>query len=114
MTTPDAVVLVVDDEPLVLKTCTDMLRRSGVLEPYTARNTRSFVAHVRQALAADGRGTSARLREYALGYDWNVTFDRITRFYDAVIEAFQSGRLERLVPEPPERWNTFQVPSTKC
>jgi len=85
----------------------ELLSRSGVLEPYRARDVESFVAHVRKALATADRARSARLREYALGFDWSVSFDRIVHFYGMIIEAHRSDRLERLVPDSPARWSSW-------
>jgi glycosyltransferase involved in cell wall biosynthesis len=84
----------------------ELLRRSGVLTPYRARDAESFVQHVRDALDAKD-AMSRRLREYALGFDWSVSFDRIVHFYGMIIEAYRSDRIERLVPEPPARWTSW-------
>jgi len=83
----------------------ELVRRSGVLEPYRARDGASFVDHLRRHIEATGPSKSDKLRKYALGYDWNVTFDRISRCYDTIVEAHRTGRLERLIPDPPDRWN---------
>ncbi|HEY5565209.1 MAG TPA: glycosyltransferase [Rhodothermia bacterium] len=85
----------------------ELLSRSGVLEPYRARDIESFVAHVRKALATSDRATSDRLREYALQYDWDVAFDRIVSFYGRIIDAHRSGDPDSLIPGPPARWNVW-------
>ncbi|HEX9660367.1 MAG TPA: glycosyltransferase [Rhodothermales bacterium] len=85
----------------------ELLTRSNILEPYRARDRGSFVEHVRAALATADRATSGQLREYALGFDWSVSFDRIVHFYRMIIEAHRSDRIERLVPDPPARWSSW-------
>lgn len=85
----------------------ELLRRSGVLEPYRNRDASSFVDHLRRLLSTDRAPESVRLRQYALTYEWDVAFERITRFYGSVVDAFRTGRLDRLVPEPPDRWNVW-------
>jgi alpha-1,6-mannosyltransferase len=85
----------------------ELLRRSGVLEPYRAHDLSSFVSCLRAVLDRGDRAFAEQLRAYALGYDWNMTFDREWVFYDQIVSAYRSGQVDDLTPPGPERWHTW-------
>jgi alpha-1,6-mannosyltransferase len=88
----------------------ELLRRSGVLEPYRARDATSLVEHIRAAIDRRDDERAEKLRSYAQSYDWAVTFDRISRFYERIVAAKRANSVGDLVPMAPERWHEWEPP----
>jgi alpha-1,6-mannosyltransferase len=88
----------------------ELLRRSGLLEPYRAHDGASFVSHVTAALQRNEASLRERLRSYAMQYDWEVAFDRELYFYEQIIAASRSGDMASLTPRSPDRWHTWSPP----